>query len=110
MTNQNHVKLMNYIYLIRVMKIIVFFLIAGFMTVSASSYSQRITMKGNNIPFERVVEMIREQTGYSVFTSKRLLRDAKNIHIDVVDLPLEEFLERITADQAIDFQLEDKTI
>src|SRR5690606_16523606 len=98
---------MNYIYLIRVMKVIVFFMVVGLMTVSASSYSQRITLKGKNISFEEIVESIRKQTGFSVFTSKNLLSEIKSIDLNANDVPLEEFLKEITTGRGIVYQLED---
>lgn len=101
---------MNIIYLARVMKIIMFLIVVGLMTVSASSYSQRITLKGENIPFSQLVDAIRQQTGYTVFTSKTLLAEAESVTIDVEDVSLMEFLEQVTAGQPIVYQLEDKTI
>lgn len=101
---------MNINYLTRVMKIIMFLTMAGLLTVSASSYSQQITLKGKNIPFTRIVEAIRQQTGYSVFSSKSLLEDAHPVTIDVRDMKLTEFLDKVTSEQPIGYQLTDKTI
>ncbi|MFD2896944.1 SusC/RagA family TonB-linked outer membrane protein [Sphingobacterium arenae] len=101
---------MNINYLTRVMKIAMFLTIAGLLTVSASSYSQQITLKGKNIPFARIVEAIRQQTGYTVFSSKSLLEEAKPVTVDVRGMQLVDFLGEITADQSIAYQLEDKTI
>lgn len=101
---------MNIIYLARVMKIIMFLTIAGLLTVSASSYSQRITLKGVNIPLSKVVEVIRQQTGYTVFTSKSLLEEAHTVTIDTESIALMDLLKKITAGRPINYQLEDKTI
>ncbi len=101
---------MNIIYLARVMKIILFLMVAGLLTVSASSYSQQITLKGKNIPFTQVVEAIRQQTDYTVFTSKNVLEEAYPVTVDVHQMRLSDFLDRITADQPISYQLEDRTI
>jgi len=101
---------MNIIYLVRVMKIILFLMVAGLLTVSASSYSQQITLKGKNIPFTQVVEAIRQQTGYTVFTSKNLLDETYAVTVDVHQMSLSDFLDHITADQPISYQLEDRTI
>ncbi|NGM66567.1 SusC/RagA family TonB-linked outer membrane protein [Sphingobacterium sp. SGR-19] len=87
-----------------------FLTMAGLLTVSASSYSQQITLKGKNIPFSRIVEAIRQQTGYTVFSSKSLLEEAKPVTVDVRGVQLTAFLGQITANQSIAYQLEDKTI
>ena len=101
---------MNKIYLSRVMKIIMFILIAGFSTVSASSYSQQITLKGENIPFSTVIEAIRKQSGYTVFGTKKVLESAKPVTIDVKNMPLTQFMEQVTRGQRIAYDIEDKTI
>lgn len=101
---------MNKYYLSRVMKIIMFLLIAGFTTVSAASYSQQITLKGKNIPFSAVIDAIRKQSGYTVFGTKKLLESTKPITIDVKNMPLQEFLEKVTEGQPLEYAIEDKTI
>lgn len=101
---------MNKIYLSRVMKIIIFLLIAGFTTVSASSYSQQITLKGKNIPFSVVINAIRKQSGYTVFGAKKVIESASPITIDVKDMPLAQFMEKITQGQPIAYAIEDKTV
>ncbi|WP_254778686.1 SusC/RagA family TonB-linked outer membrane protein [Pedobacter sp. ok626] len=101
---------MNKYYLSRVMKIIMFLLIAGFTTVSAASYSQQITLKGKNIPFSAVIDAIRKQSGYTVFGTKKLLESTKPITIDVKNMPLQRFLEKVTEGQPLEFAIEDKTI
>ncbi|MDR6784634.1 TonB-linked SusC/RagA family outer membrane protein [Pedobacter africanus] len=101
---------MNLYYFIRVMKIIMFLLIAGLTTVSASSYSQQITLKGKNIPFMSVIEAIRKQSGYTVFGTKKVIEAASPVTIDVRNMPLSAFLKKITDNQPITYLIEDKTI
>lgn len=103
-------KLMNISYLTRVMKLIMFFLIAGFMTVSASSYSQQITFKGKNIPFSTVIDAIRKQSGYTIFGTKKLIESTKPVTVDAKNMPLQQFMEKITEGQSVTFAIEDKTI
>ncbi|MDQ8006069.1 MAG: SusC/RagA family TonB-linked outer membrane protein [Pedobacter sp.] len=101
---------MNKNYLSRVMKIIMFILLAGIMTVSASSYSQQVTLKGKDISFSNVMDAIRKQTGYTVFGTKKLLEAANPITIDVKNMSLAQFMEQVTQGQGIGFTIEDKTI
>lgn len=98
------------IYLSLVMKTIMCLMLTGFMTVSAASYSQQITLKGTNMPFATVIEAIRNQSGYTVFGTKKLLESAKPVTIDAKNMSLPKFLEQITRGQAIDFVIEDKTV
>ena len=109
-TTQINANLMNKYYLSRVMKIIMLLLIVGFTTVSAASYSQQITLKGKNIPFSSVIDVIRKQSGYTVFGTKKLLESTKPITIDVKNMPLQQFLEKVTEGQPLEYAIEDKTI
>ncbi len=92
------------------MKTILCLLLTGFMTVSATTYSQQITLKGENIPFARVIEAIRKQSGYTVFGAKRLFDAAKPVTIDAKNMPVAQFLKRITENQPVEFTIEDRTI
>ena len=98
------------IYLSRVMKTIMCLMLTGFMSVSAASYSQQITLKGRNIPFETVIDAIRKQSGYTVFGTKKLIESAKPVSIDVKNMPLQQFLNRVTEGQPLVYVIEDKTI
>lgn len=97
-------------YLLRVMKIIMFILFAGFLSVSASGYSQQITLKGKDIPFSAVLDAVRSQSGFTIFSSKSLLDKAKPVTIHAEGMPVKAFLDKITEGQHIGYQLEDKMI
>ncbi len=101
---------MNIYYFTRVMKIIMFLLIAGFTTVSASSYSQQITLKGKNIPFSTVIDAIRKQSGYTVFGTKKVIASAEPVTVDAKNMPLSRFMEKIIEGQPLTYVIEDKTI
>ena len=101
---------MNKNYLLRVMRITLFFMLLGMLCASASSYSQQITLKGNKIPFSSVLDAIRQQSGYTVFSTKSILSSASDVTIDVKKMPLFDFLKIVTANQPIDYQIEDRTI
>jgi len=101
---------MNKIYLSLVMKTIMCLMLTGFMSVSAATYSQQITLKGSKIPFSTVIDAIRKQSGYAVFGKKKLLESAKPVTIDVKNMALEQFLALVTKGQELDFAVEDKTV
>jgi hypothetical protein len=52
---------------IRIMKLTIVLLIAACLQVSAKGYSQKVTLKENNISLQKVFEEIRKQTGYHFF-------------------------------------------
>ena len=89
------------IYLSKVMKTIMCLMLTGFLTVSAAGYSQQITLKGQDIPFSKVLDAIRKQSGYTIFGEKKLLETAKPVTIDARNMPIAEFLKLITQGQAL---------
>lgn len=101
---------MNKNYLLRVMRITLFLLVAGMLSVSAKSYSQKITFKGRNVAFSAVLEVIRQQSGYTVFSTKDVLRSALPVTLDVRGIELDEFLKKVTAQQPVTYQVEDRII
>lgn len=97
-------------YLSKVMKTIMCLMLAGFLTVSAASYSQQITLQGKNIPFSKVLDAIRKQSGYAVFGEKKIIESAKPITIEVRNMPLNDFLKKITENSALTFAVEDRNV
>lgn len=101
---------MNKSYLYRVMKLLMLFLLAGFMHVTASSNAQTVTLKVKNLSFEKALKVIRQQSGYAISGSSDVIARGKPITISANEMPLEEFLTKILADQSISFEMDDKTI
>ncbi|ERJ59052.1 hypothetical protein M472_09740 [Sphingobacterium paucimobilis HER1398] len=101
---------MNKYYLLRVMRITLFLLVAGMLSVSANSYSQKITFKGRNVAFATVLEAIRKQSGYTIFSTKNVLNSVHPLTLDATGVELDEFLRMIIVNQPIGYQLEDRTI
>lgn len=102
--------LMKKHYLIKVLRLVVIFLVTGFMQVSAASYSQTITLHANKLPMEKVLETIRQQTGYAVYVNASYLKGTKPVSIDADNAPLKDFLQKVLANQPLKASIEDKTI
>ncbi len=97
-------------YLFRVLRLVIIFLTAGFIHVSAASYSQTITLKANKVPFATVLDNIRQQTGYAVYANVLHLKETKPVSIAANNMPLLDFLDKILLDQPLQASVEDKTI
>lgn len=72
--------------------------------------AQSVTLSGKEIPLKKVFNIIKQQTGYVVFTSKEIMADAKPISLTVYDMPLTNFLDFVLKNQPINYRIEDKTI
>lgn len=96
--------------LYKVLRLVIIFLMAGFIQVSAASYSQTITLRANQVPLAVVLETIRQQTGYAVYTNVSHLKETKPVSIAANNMPLQDFLDKILIDQPLQASVEDKTI
>jgi TonB-linked SusC/RagA family outer membrane protein len=93
-----------------VMKMTTFLLIMTIMQVSASSFAQKITLNKVNAPLSIIIDEIRNQSNYDFFYNKKSLKLAKSVTINVKDASLEEVLKICFKDQALEYQIEDKTV
>lgn len=93
-----------------VMKLTVFFLIAGLLNAQAKSYSQTMTFSGKNVAITKVFNSIEAQTGYTVFANKELLKKIKPVTLSVKNMPLNEFLSTVLLDQPVGFEIHNRTI
>jgi TonB-linked SusC/RagA family outer membrane protein len=108
--NQTKANLMKLKLLYRVMRLLILLLMAGFMHVSATTYSQNVTFSGKSIPLEEVFDQVRKQTGYSVFGFKSAFQGTHPISIDAKNMPLPEFLKLILKGQPLHAEIKGETI
>ncbi len=95
---------------IRIMKLTIVLIIATCLQVSARGYSQKVTLKENDIQLQKVFEEIRKQTGYQFFYADEILETAKNVTINVKKAPLETVLDLCFANQLLTYTLSENTI
>jgi TonB-linked SusC/RagA family outer membrane protein len=93
-----------------VMKLTMFFLIAGLLNAQANTWAQTVTFSGKNVAITKVFNAIEKQTGYTVFANKELLRKAKPITVSVKDMPINEFLSTVFTNQPVGFEIHNRTI
>lgn len=92
------------------MKLTAIFLFAACMQVSASGYSQKITLSQTNVSLKKVFREIENQSGYHFFYKDRLLRQTGNVSIDVRSASVEDALDQCLKDQPLTYTILDKTI
>ena len=93
-----------------VMRLTLFFLIAGLLNASARGVSQTITLSGRNLPISKVFAEIRKQTDYLVVSSYELLKQARPVTIHARNEPVELFIREVLKDQPFRYTIENKTI
>ena len=95
---------------IKIMKLTTVLLIATCLQVSAKSYSQRVTLKENNISLTKVFEEIRKQTNYQFFYADEVISTAKNVTVNVKKASIEQVLDICFQDQQLDYTISENTI
>ena len=93
-----------------VMRLIIVLLTTAILQVSASSYGQNVTLKKSGASLINVFTEIRKQTGYDFFYSDKMMANAKPISVNLKQASLEEALKQIFANQALQYELKDKTV
>lgn len=92
------------------MKLIAFFISAACLQVSATGFSQQVTISAKNAPLEKVFKTIKSQTGYGFFYDQKLMKYSIPVTIQVKNAPLEEVLKLCFADQPMSYSIVEQTI
>lgn len=95
---------------ILVMKLTTILLITGLLQVSASSYSQKITLKQKNASIDFVLKSIEKQSDYVFLYDKLEVSKSDKVSIDVRDASVEQVLEICLKDQPLTYKVFNRTI
>jgi TonB-dependent SusC/RagA subfamily outer membrane receptor len=94
----------------RVMKLTFIFIMFALMNVYSNGYSQKVTLIGRHVPLEEFFSTIKQQTGYVFFYDINLLKTARPVTLNVVDVELPEALKMLFNRQPLDYSIENRTI
>ena len=92
------------------MKMTVVLLTVACLQVSASGFSQKVSLSVKKQSLESVFSEIKGQTGFVFWYKLDVLRYAKKVTISVSDKELTQVLDKIFADQPLTYEIIDKTI
>lgn len=93
---------------LKAMKLTALLLTLICLQVSARSYAQ-INLSRKNAPLPEVLQAIQQQTGYTFFYKAKLLENI-NVTVNLRNASIQEALERSLADQALTYEIVDKTV
>jgi len=96
--------------LILVMKLTTILLLTTLCQVSASVYSQNITLKQKNAPMDLIFKSIEKQSEYVFLYDNLELAKAQGVSIDVKNASIEQVLSLCFKDQPLSYKIFDKTI
>lgn len=93
-----------------VMKITTLLLLITVMTVSATTFAQKITLNEHKASLEQVLEKIRIQSGYDLIYSDDMLSKSTSVTINLKDASLDEALKASLQNQPLTYQIQDGTV
>ena len=91
-------------------KIKVIFMILAFHCLTATAFSQAITLNVNNVTVKDAIEQIKEKSGYSFVFEVGDLDTKKIISVSATRKPVEEVVKQILAGQNVSYEIRDKNI
>ncbi len=95
---------------IKIMKLLTVLMIAACLQVSANGYSQKITIRGNNLSLQKVFQEIRKQTGFQFFYADETIGNAKAVYLSVKKEELSKVLDLCFKDQDLTYTIIENTI
>lgn len=92
------------------MKLTAVLLLAITMDVSATGFSQEVTLNLSNTSLEKVFKEIRKQTGYVFFYKTNVLKGIPKLNISVHNADIKETMEACLGRLPLSYSIIDKTI
>jgi len=96
--------------LLGIMKLILILLIAAALQVSATEYTQSITLSVKDAPLEKAFESITRQSGYRFFYNEEQLQKSRPVTINIKEDSLEDALSICLKDQSFTYTIINKII
>src|SRR5688572_7366223 len=93
-----------------VMKLTIILLTVCFVHASANTTGQTVTLSGTNLKLENVFSILEKQTGFVVFATMDVLKDAKPVTLSVREMPLAAFMQLTLKDQGLNYEISNQTI
>jgi len=94
------------------MKLVIILSIVACLHVSAKGYTQTVTFRGTNVTLKTVFDAIQQQTGLGVFIDEDILKETRNVTVDLRSASIEETLKTCFKPQPIplDFYMAGRSI
>src|SRR5690606_24104335 len=87
-----------------------FLLLIGCLQLSATTLSQTVSLKAENLPLSQVFSEIETQTGYYIMYNSRFVKSAKPVTFSATRMPVAEFLDAILPTQSLKYTINENTI
>ncbi|TZF86300.1 TonB-dependent receptor (plasmid) [Pedobacter sp. BS3] len=92
------------------MKLTALLLTVACLQLSATGYSQNISLSGTDIPLDKVFSSIEKQSGYFFFYKYKEIEQATPVSLNLKNIPFKQALELTFQNLPFTYSIEDKTI
>lgn len=108
----NPIRLFGWKKLFLMMRLTAILLLAGFVHVSASVYSQKtnLELKMKNVTVEQVLQEIEEQSNFYFLYRSDFLKSLPDVTIDASGLKVEEVLDKIVVPYGFEYEIDDRVV
>jgi iron complex outermembrane recepter protein len=93
-----------------VVKLSVILLLAGAMHVSATAFSQKVTLTGQQLSLQQAFKKIEQQTGYLFLYKKNVIAAGYPVNVNMKDASLKDALTAVFSEQPLDYVVMEKNI
>lgn len=93
-----------------IMRLILFFILAGLFQVSGKGFSQNISLNVKDVSLESVFKSIKKQAGYVFFYDANLINDSRQVNLHVKNVSIETILNEVFPNSGVKWTIEKKTI
>lgn len=93
-----------------VMRLTSIMLLVATLQVSASSHAQTVTYSAKSESLQKVLKVIKEQTGYVFFYDKEDLKNTKPVSVDLKNASPQAAMEMVMVQQPLSFEIQGNTI
>ncbi len=97
-------------HILRIMRLLTFFLFAASLTVSARPAAQTVTLSGKDLSLKQVFTDIEKQTSFVVLSNEELLSNTKPVSLTADDMLLRDLLDVALKGQSLGYIIQGKTI
>lgn len=95
---------------LRFMRLLMFFMVAGCLQVAARGLGQSITLREKNASLEKVLQSVKQQSGYVFFYNYRILEKSKPVTVNVAGVSLTDALNACFKDQPLTYSIEGRLV
>src|SRR6201996_400951 len=92
------------------MKLTAVIIFTALLNVSAKTYSQNISIHESNTSINKILKLIKKQSGYNYFYDDDAVAKTSKVNIDVTNVTVEQALNQCFKDQPLTFKILRETI